>query len=98
MMINVEPPMQYQRRDYHVVPHMGQWNVRQELENVVEARFRTQLEAMAYAIQLARHDAVSMVLHGRNGRIREVRSYDNFQYDDRPIIMDVKTGAERLSN
>lgn len=64
------------RRDFHVVYHMGGWNVKKELSNVAEARFDTQLEAMAYGRDLAKYDAVSLIIHGRDGKFREVWSYD----------------------
>lgn len=62
-------------RDFHIVKHMDGWNVRQEREQVPEARFKTQLEAIAYGMQLARHEAVDLVIHGRDGKFRDVWSY-----------------------
>ena len=62
-------------RDYHIVKHMGGWNVKQENTHVPEARFETQAEAIGYGISLARHEAVSLIIHGRDGRFREVYNY-----------------------
>ena len=65
------------RRDVHVVPYRGKWAVEIEHEGTARCVVDTQIEAMAYGMTLAREAAVSLVIHGRNGRFRETWSYDS---------------------
>lgn len=65
------------RRDYHVVPDGPLWKVVKE--NTAEPEFYalTKAEAIGYGIEQARLGHVSLVMHGKDGRIQNVWSYDN---------------------
>lgn len=64
------------RSDIHVVPSGKLWAVKNESSQAYSGYFQTQLEARAYGMNLAREGAVSLVLHGQDGKIRSVTSYD----------------------
>lgn len=61
--------------DVHVIPDSGSWAVKSEHVENYFGRFQTQTEAIAYGMALARQSAAMLVVHGRDGRFREVRSY-----------------------
>lgn len=63
------------RFDYHVVPMSNIWAVKGEHSPAYLGMFYTQFEAKAYAVNLARIAASSVVVHGRDGKIRDVMSY-----------------------
>ncbi len=55
----------------HVVPHDGGWTFEHE-HGQAEGHFKTQKQAIEAAKEHAReHGDWEMVIHGRNGRIRE---------------------------
>lgn len=66
------------RRDYHVTPDGAYWKVTKEGEIDPQYVGLTKIEATAAAIDQARLGKVSVVLHGRDGRIQSVWSYDNW--------------------
>ena len=63
--------------DAHVVSTDGgnTWAVKMEHMQAYSGYWQTKTEAMAQAMYLAREAGTSMVVHGRNGRIQEVRNY-----------------------
>ena len=61
--------------DVHVVPTAGTWAVKSEHVTNYRGYFQTQTEAIAYGMALARQSAAMLVIHGRDGQFREVRSY-----------------------
>ena len=64
------------KREVHVVPRSDGWAVEASgLES--GAPYSTQKEAAAVGRQLARQQETEFVLHGRDGKIREKRSYGN---------------------
>lgn len=65
------------RTDAHVVPLKGVWAVKMEHNTVYSGIYYTQLEAKAAAMQLARMANSSVVVHGRDGTVRVVWSYDS---------------------
>lgn len=66
------------RSDFHIVPRGHQWIVKQEHRvNPVGWHF-TKLEAIAHGMKQARDGAVSLIIHGRDGRIQRVYSYDDW--------------------
>lgn len=64
------------RNDAHVVPSKGLWAVKMESERFTSGFFATKLEATALAMQYAREHRSSVVIHGANGVIQNVWSYD----------------------
>jgi len=66
------------RMDAHVVPALGNhglWAIKLETVDRYTGLFNTQVEAVGYAIGLARAAASSVVVHGENGQIRTVFTY-----------------------
>lgn len=65
------------KKDIHVVPCEGGWATRREGAERVGSTHDTQAEAIDAARERAIHDRVEVVIHGRNGRIRDSDSYGN---------------------
>lgn len=59
----------------HVVPRDGQWAVRREGSARDTKRFATQEAAIRAARRIARNQGGELVVHGRDGRIRERSTY-----------------------
>ena len=62
-------------RPVHVVPRDGEWVVEREGAPRASSRHATQAEASARARSVAQHARVELIVHGRDGRIRERDSY-----------------------
>jgi Uncharacterized protein conserved in bacteria (DUF2188) len=62
-------------KSQHVIPSNGQWAVRGAGNRRDTAVFRTQGDAVRLARELARRQHGELVIHGRDGRIREKSSY-----------------------
>lgn len=64
----------------HVVPKNGSWAVKKESSDRVTKIFDTQKEAISKAIKIAVNQKSEVVVHGKDGQIREKNSYkkDNF--------------------
>jgi hypothetical protein len=65
------------KKDIHVVPRDGGWATRREGADRVGSTHDTQAEAIEAARERAIQDRVEVVIHGRNGRIRDSDSYGN---------------------
>lgn len=70
------------RQDWHVVPCGSLWELKRELRHERYGLYTTQAEAMGEGMTQARLGAVSLIVHGRNGRVRTVYSYDNVVVPD----------------
>ncbi|WP_414154961.1 DUF2188 domain-containing protein [Pseudomonas sp. BNK-43-a] len=68
-------------KNQHVVPHDGGWAVRGAGNSKVTKEFDTQREAIDYGRSIARNQESELLIHGRNGQIRERDSHGN---DDFP--------------
>ena len=69
-----------QRRDWHVTlqrPSML-WTVKRENDLHVFQYFVSKAEAVGVGIMQAREGHASLVIHGMNGRIQDVKSYDRW--------------------
>jgi hypothetical protein len=67
-------------KNQHVVPKDGQWAVR-GAGNIKATRiFATQSEAIDAAREIARKQGSDLVIHRKDGRIREKNSYGNDPY------------------
>lgn len=66
------------RRDYHIVPDGFLWKVTEERRAFAIGHHLTKQEALAVGIQQARAGNVSLVIHGKDGRIQRVYSYDDW--------------------
>ncbi len=68
-----KPPSQ---RHQHVVPHDEGWAVRGEGNTRVTATYKYQDDAIDRARNIAKNYRSDVVIHGRDGRIRDRISYD----------------------
>lgn len=59
----------------HVVPYKENWAIRKEGSEDVTESFETQEEAIQRAKQIARNYNSNVVIHRKDGTIREVVSY-----------------------
>ena len=68
------------RRGYqHVVPHPDGWAVRGEGNSRTTSVHDTQQEAINVAREIARNQGGELLIHGRDGQIREL---DSSGYND----------------
>ena len=61
----------------HVVPQGGRWAVRGAGSQRATRVTSTQREALTVAREIARRQGTDVVIHGRDGRIRDKDSYGN---------------------
>lgn len=62
-------------KNQHVVPTEGGWGVRGAGNERLTSRHETQAEAIAAARKTAINQGSEMLIHGRNGQIRERNTY-----------------------
>ncbi len=67
-------------RNQHVVPHANGWAVQGAGNIRATAVHPTQAEATAHARSIAQNQQSELLIHGRNGQIRERDSYGNDPY------------------
>lgn len=70
-------------KNQHVVRRDGGWAVLGAGNRRDTARYPTQAEATSRATQIARNQQSEVVIHGRNGQIRERNSYGNDPFPPR---------------
>jgi uncharacterized protein YdaT len=63
------------RKNQHVVPHQEGWAVRGEGNSRVTSMHETQREAIEVARQISQHQHSELVIHGRDGKIRDKDSH-----------------------
>ena len=68
------------KKDVHVVPHHGDWGVKVEGNSKMSKVFGTQSEASDYGRERAINNSAELLIHGKNGQIREKNSYGNDPY------------------
>lgn len=64
-------------KNQHVVPQHGKWAVREPGAATITGVYGTQDEAIRAAREIARKYGSELVIHGRDGKIREKSSYGN---------------------
>lgn len=62
-------------KNQHVVKHDGQWAVRGAGNSRATKVVQTQKEAILIAREIAKNNNSELVIHGKDGRIREKNSY-----------------------
>lgn len=62
-------------KNQHVVPHANGWAVRGAGNSRATSVHETQREAAEEARAIAQSQSSELLIHGRNGRIRERNSY-----------------------
>lgn len=68
------------KQNVHVVPRDGDWAVRREGAQRDSSHHGTQSAAIAAARQTAQREGTELLIHGRNGQIRERDSHSNDPY------------------
>ena len=63
------------RRSQHVVPRGGKWAVKAAGGEKATKVYETQRKAIAAAKSIARRQKTELVIHGRDGKIREKSTY-----------------------
>lgn len=64
-------------KNQHVVKSQNKWNVKGAGNTKATKSFNTQKEAIKYAKKIAKNQKSEVVIHGRNGKIRDKDSYGN---------------------
>ena len=68
------------KKNVHVVPKNGEWAVKTEKSNRVYRIVDTQKEAIQIARNVAVNNQSELLIHGRNGQIREKNTYGKDNY------------------
>lgn len=63
------------KRSQHVVPTKGGWAVKRAGSPKATKVFATQQEAIERGREIAKNQRSELLIHGRDGRIREKNSY-----------------------
>ena len=67
-------------RNQHIVPAKGGWAVKRAGSPKATRVFGTQREAIEKGREIARNQGSELLIHGRDGRIREKSTYGRDQY------------------
>jgi len=67
----------------HVVPSNGEWAIKKSNSDRATKVFNSQREAIAHAIKIAINQKAEVVVHGKNGQIREKNSYGRDSFPPR---------------
>jgi hypothetical protein len=67
-------------KNQHVVPHEGGWAVRGEGNSRATSVHQTQAQAITGATQIATNQRSEVLIHGRDGQIRERNSHGHDPY------------------
>jgi len=70
-------------KNQHVVPQSGKWAVKADGSQRASKVVSTQAEAVEVARRIARNQGSDVVIHGRDGRIRDKDSYGNDPFPPR---------------
>ena len=63
-------------KNLHVIPHNGGWAVRGEGSSRATSVHKSQREAIEAGREIARNRSSQLVIHARDGRVRERDSYN----------------------
>ena len=87
------------RRDIHVVPRGDGWARVKEGSSRAGSVHHTQKEAISKARDIATRERVSVVVHGKDGRIRDSSSYgkDPLPPRERSVKPPPRSGTIRIS-
>jgi len=67
-------------KNQHVLRHSGGWAVRGENNTCVTSQHETQSSVINAGRAIARHQKSELVIHGRDGRIRDKDSHGHDPY------------------
>ena len=65
------------KKSIHVLPNQGNWSVQTSGSKKAYRTTSTQKEAIDIAKQVAKTNKSELLIHGKNGQIREKNSYGN---------------------
>jgi hypothetical protein len=66
------------KKSSHVVPNVnGGWSVKKEHSSKAIKRFDNQQDAIKYAKEISKNEKGELIIHSRDGRIRQKDSYDS---------------------
>lgn len=68
------------KKNQHVVPHESGWAVKGAGNQKATSVHETQREAIGAAREIATNQGSEMLIHGRNGQIRERNTYGKDPY------------------
>ncbi len=68
------------KRNQHIVPHPGGWAVKPEGGDRASSVHPTQQDAIDRGRDVARNQGTELLIHGRDGRIRERDSHGHDPY------------------
>ncbi|MDH5648585.1 MAG: DUF2188 domain-containing protein [Gammaproteobacteria bacterium] len=63
------------KKNQHVVPHQGGWAVKSEGASKASSIHQKQSDAISQARNTAIKNKTEMLIHGKNGQIRERNTY-----------------------
>lgn len=63
------------KEDVHIVPENNQWASKVEKENQPKKIAKTQKDAIKLGRELAKSSRSELIIHGRDGRIKEKNTY-----------------------
>lgn len=64
----------------HVVPRKSEWAILKEGSSRVSSTTKTQNEAIDLARKMAKNNHTELIIHGKDGKIRERSSFGNDPY------------------
>ena len=64
-------------KNQHVVPHRNNWAVKCEGSKKVTKITKTQKDAIDFAREIAKNQQSELVIHRKNGKIRDKDSFGN---------------------
>ena len=70
-------------KNQHVVPTRGRGGIKGEGNSRLTSTFDRQSDAIAAARQISRNQSSELIIHGRNGQIRERDSHGNDPFPPR---------------
>ncbi|MGD9994030.1 MAG: DUF2188 domain-containing protein [Salinivirgaceae bacterium] len=65
------------RKNFHIVPKGDEWAVKKENSSRASRVVKTQKEAIELGKAQAKKESSELLIHGKNGKIRERNSYGN---------------------
>jgi uncharacterized protein YdaT len=72
-------------KNQHVVPHCGKWAIKGDGNQRASKIVTTQVEAIEVARRIARNQGSDVVIHGRDGKIRDKDSYGTDPFPPRDM-------------
>ena len=71
------------KKDIHVVPHRSGWATKKEGADRAGVVTKTEGAAIEATVTQAKRERVEVVIHGRDGKIRDSDSYGNDPFPPR---------------